>query len=74
MKYYTNKLHPCNIGKFFELKYGPDKLTADFNIYRKMLGMRPVKKQTVCRYNNGKRGYEFSVPQVYKNFIISRIA
>lgn len=74
MKYTTNKLHPSKIGKFFELRFGLEAWTRDFNQYRKMFGMQPVKTHTVHRYNGGKSGYETSVPTVYKNFIISRIA
>lgn len=74
MKYSTNKLHPSHLGKFFEIKYGVEALAKDFNQYRRLLGMPPVKTETVRRYNGGKSGYVYTVPSCYKHFLISRIS
>ena len=68
------KLHPCHLGKYFELKYGLPPLTIDFNKYRRINhGLSPVKQKTVHRYNGGKTGYPITVPTVYKQFLISKI-
>lgn len=68
------KLHPSVIGKFFEEKITLPVLTTNFNTYRKMFGLSPVKEETVHRYNGGKSGYEASVPSVYRSFLLSLIA
>lgn len=67
------KLHPCHLGKYFELKYGLRSLTITFNKFRKQYGLGPVKQKTVHRYNGGKTGYPITVPSSYKQFLISKI-
>lgn len=72
MKYPNVYLCATLVGKMVEGEVGVEKLTADFNRYRKNLKLAPVQKKTVIRYNNGGSGYN-TTPKHYRRFIANYV-
>lgn len=66
---------PTNIisfGKYLQKKHGLQELTRRFNQFRQSVGIRrPVKPETVRRYNNGKAGYADGVHRPYTMYLQS---
>ena len=60
------------IGKMVEDQIGIRNLTIDFNEYRRMIGLAPIKKKTIIRYNNGGSGYD-RTPKHYRQFLASYV-
>lgn len=67
-----NKIPVRLIGKVLVAKYGLKEVTSEFNRYRKALGLKSVKTQTVNRYNGKGEGYD-NTPMVYSSFLMNFI-
>lgn len=66
-------VNPNVIGKVLVLEHGIDTVTKLFNAYRALYGMKPVKPQTVARYNGAGGWYDTNTASLYYDFLRSRL-
>lgn len=69
----TLKVHPKVIGRELVAQFGIEAVTKMFNAYRKSFRERPVSPQTIKRYNGGGGWYDENTPQLYRDFLLTRL-